>query len=289
MEVLYKDNNAYITDIKNGFIPQQVFENGQCFRFKRLDDGNYNIIAKDKFINVARSENDICLSPCGKKDFESFWRSYFDLNSNYIRLFSDVGDKYLKSAMLKYPGLKVLKQDPFETLISFIISANNNIGRIKGIIEKICVKYGRRIEAEAGGFYAFPEPEALAGATEDELKELGCGYRASYVADTAKEIDRGFDLISLKDLDYSEAKKQLMSLKGVGPKVADCILLFSLEHYNAFPKDVWVKRVMNDLYGIKGSDKDVQSFAEQKFGKYAGIAQQYLFYAARRGELHPNI
>lgn len=284
MNVEYADNSARITD-DNGFIPEQVFENGQFFRFNKKADGDYDIFAGDRRLNVRREDGALILSGCSPEDFESFWGKYLDLDTDYKALFKDTADDNLKFAMKKYPGLKVLKQDPYETVISFIISANNNIGRIKGIIERICAKYGDKTEDSAGEFFAFPTAERLSHAAEEELRELGCGYRAPYIAETAKAIANGFDLESLKNTDYLSAKKRLLELKGVGPKVADCILLFSLNHYNAFPKDVWVKRVLDELYGIKGSDKDVQLFAEKRFGKYAGIAQQYLFYAARRGEL----
>lgn len=283
MNVKFKENAAYITDC--AFEPEQVFENGQFFRYSKNEDGSYDIAAGSKRLNVKKGEDTLILSQCEPSDFENFWREYFDLDTDYNKLFKDIKDSNLKSAMENYPGLKVLKQNPYETVISFIISANNNIGRIKGIIERLCVKYGSRISDESGEFYAFPAPEQLSRATEDELNELGCGYRAPYIVQSARMIAEGFDLCSLKNTDYISAKKKLLELKGVGPKVADCILLFSLGHYNAFPKDVWVKRVMKELYGVSGSDKDMQAFAEERFGKYAGIAQQYLFYGARRGEL----
>lgn len=285
MDVKFKNGAVYISG-KNGFIPEQVFENGQFFRFNKIEDGSYDIVAGKKRLNVRKDEDTLVLTPCNHSDFENFWRVYFDLDTNYEELFQDIDDKNLQSAMQKYPGLKILKQNPYETTVSFIISANNNIKRIQGIIERICAKYGDKLSDEFGEFYAFPTSEQLSRATEKELKDLGCGYRAPYIAETARAIDAGFDLEELRNLDYADAKKKLTELKGVGPKVADCILLFSLGHCNAFPKDVWVKRVMSELYGVSGSDKDVQSFAEQKFGKYAGIAQQYLFYAARNGGLN---
>lgn len=285
MKVEYKDGAAYITEA-GAFIPEQVFENGQFFRYTRMPDGSYDIAASDRRLNFGKEDGAIVLSPCATEDFENYWRGFFDLDTNYEELFEGIDDENLNAAARNYPGLKVLRQDPYETVVSFIISANNNIKRIKGIIERICAKYGSEIKDGRGEFHAFPTAEQLARATEDELRELGCGYRAPYIAETAKAIAEGFDLESLKNTEYDEAKKTLMKLKGVGPKVADCILLFSLEHYNAFPKDVWVKRLMRELYGVSGNDREIQRFAEEKFGKYAGIAQQYLFHAARMGELN---
>lgn len=285
MKVEYKNDSAHIKDAGE-IVPQHIFENGQFFRYTLLDDKSYDIYALDKYLNV-RSDGDILtLTPCVPDDFENFWRNYFDLDTRYDELFKQSQDANLQTAIKKFSGLKILRQDPFETLISFIISANNNIGRIKGIIERLCEKYGSKIETKDGAYYSFPTPAQLAKATISELKALGCGYRAPYIAETAQAISGGFDLKALKNMEYEEAKKRLLMLKGVGTKVADCILLFSLGHYNAFPKDVWVKRVMNELYNVSGSDRQVQQFAEEKFGKYAGIAQQYLFYAARRGELN---
>lgn len=281
MKVNYKDGAAYVE--AKDFIPEQAFENGQCFRYIKKD-GGYDITAGARRVNVSEADGTIKLYPCTERDFEGFWRNYLDLDADYSLLIK-ADDENLTEAKSKYKGLKVLRQEPFETLISFIISANNNIGRIKGIIERICAKYGERIELDGGSFYAFPSPEALAKSTPDELRELGCGYRAPYITETAQAIAGGFGLAALKAMDYKDAKRKLTQLKGVGPKVADCVLLFSLGHFNAFPKDVWVKRVMHDLYGVSGSDNDVQQFAESKFGRYAGIAQQYLFHAARNGEL----
>ena len=175
----------------------------------------------------------------------------------------------------------MLNQQPFELLISAIVSANNNLKRIKSIVEKICAACGEPFLAEGRRFYRFPVPERLAALTEEELLDCGCGYRAPYILASARAVADGFDLEKVGMLPYGQAKAELCRLPGVGPKVADCILLFSLRKTDAFPADVWIKRVMERLYGFTGNDKQLYAFAREKFGPYAGIAQQYLFYYAR--------
>jgi N-glycosylase/DNA lyase len=171
----------------------------------------------------------------------------------------------------------MLNQEPFETLISFIISANNNIGRIRGIIDRLCRLYGEPFGCVGGARYAFPTPERLAALEADDFFGCGCGYRAPYLRETSRAVADGFDLEGLRELPYEQAKKQLVRLKGVGPKVADCVLLFSLGKTDAFPADVWIKRVMKKLYGFEGNDKQIYEFARERFGECAGIAQQSCF------------
>ena len=184
-------------------------------------------------------------------------------------------------------GMRILNQDPWETLISFIISANNNITRIKGIIERLSQKFGREICWEGKSYYTFPAPESLACASEEDLKACGCGYRGAYIKKTAAMVAEG--LISpykIRELSYEEGHKTLLSCMGVGDKVADCILLFSMEKPEAFPVDVWVKRVMEYFYiGSPVPIRQIKTIAAEKFGKYAGLAQQYLFYYAREKKI----
>ena len=185
-------------------------------------------------------------------------------------------------------GIRILNQDLWEMIISFIISANNNIPRIKGIIERMSKKYGEEIEFRGKKYYTFPTIEALKNASKEELRTLGMGFRDKYIYETTKIIaEKQVDLESLKNKETKQAREELLKLNGVGPKVADCILLFStLKRLDVFPIDVWVRRVMNDLYihnedETKVSKKQIENLAKEKFGELEGIAQQYLFYWRR--------
>jgi len=267
------------------FSPRHIFENGQAFRFREEYPGVYTGVAHGKFLRVSESEGVIMLSPCSEEEFNQIWRHYFDLDRDYSRLFDRCDDEALAAGLRFGKGLRVLNQEPFETLISFIISANNNLGRIRGIIEKLCRLCGESFAYAGQTYYKFPAPEAIAACSPEELTGCGCGYRTPYVLDTARAVRDGFDLESLQNAPYEKAKQLLCTLPGVGPKVADCVLLFSLGKKDAFPADVWIKRVMKNRYGFSGSDKQLYEYAKNKFGEYAGIAQQYLFYGAREGEL----
>lgn len=223
-------------------------------------------------------------------DFERMIRKYFDLDRDYTKIKNKLCsvDDYLKRSIEYGKGIRLLNQDLFETIISFIISANNNIPRIKGIIEKLCEKYGDRIDCFGNVYYSFPTPNQLSKASVEDLRKLGLGFRDIRVFETTRKINSGeFDLKELYSLETEAAKEKLLSLDGVGPKVCDCILLFSdLKRLDVFPIDVWVRRVMNDLYihnevEDKVNKKEIQKLADEKFGSLKGIAQQYLFYWKR--------
>jgi N-glycosylase/DNA lyase len=267
------------------FEPAHIFDNGQCFRFIRQADGAYHGVARGRFLRVEKNGDDVSLFPCSRDEFESIWSSYFDLGRDYAKLFADCGDKALLEGRKYAKGLRVLNQEPFETLISFIISANNNLGRIRGIVERICGACGEPFDCAGRACHAFPTPGRLAALDVDEFTGCGCGYRSPYLRETARQVADGFDLEALRSLPYGEAKKRLMRLRGVGPKVADCVLLFALGKTDAFPADVWIKRVMKKLYGFEGNDRQIYECAKSKFGENAGIAQQYLFYYARENGL----
>lgn len=198
----------------------------------------------------------------------------------------------MKTAITYGDGIRILNQDLWEMIISFIISANNNIPRIKGIIEKMSVAYGKKIVFEGKEYYTFPTPEELSLASVSDLRKLGLGFRDKRIYETTRMIVNGeVDLDKLKlEKDLTKIRETLLSLSGVGPKVADCIMLFSLGRKNVFPIDVWVRRVMNDLY-IKNEDeakvkeKEIAALAKEKFGEFAGLAQQYLFYWRRELEV----
>ncbi len=249
----------------------KTFDCGQCFRFEPVEGGVAGI-AMGKRIVFKALEDGVLLEGVSEEDYQGLWKSYLDMDRDYDAVNKTLAamDKVKWAAECGY-GIHILNQEPWEALCSFIISQNNNIPRIKKIIEKLCLMYGEKI---AEGLYAFPTPKSLAEAEEEELRQSGCGFRARYIKEAARAVYEGaVDLEELKALPYEEAFKRLTALKGVGPKVANCVLLFGLGHTEAFPVDVWIKRVL-----IKYFDED---FDPAVFGKDAGIAQQYLFYGER--------
>ena len=281
----------YILDNLDSFNLVHIFECGQCFRWKLEEDGSYTGIIKDAVINVKNEKEKIIFTGKSKnRNLETIVKEYFDLETNYSYYKNKLSkvDKYLEESINFGNGIRILKQDLWECIISFIISANNNIPRIKKIIEKISINYGEKICFNDKDYYLFPTPEQLSKASVEDLRNLGLGFRDKRIFNTTKMIlQKEVDLELLKKCDNTEKmREELVKLDGVGPKVADCILLFALKRVDVFPIDVWVRRVMNDLYihnenEEKVSKKELQNLAEQKFLGMSGIAQQYLFYWKR--------
>ncbi len=270
----FKDNNTYLT-LSDPFSLPQTLDCGQAFRFEALSDTKWGGVACDRYIELERTEDGkIILYNVTKEDFENIWCDYFDLNRNYSEIIEKISqNEVLKVASQYGNGIRVLNQPPWETLCSFIISQNNNIKRIKGIISRLCEGFGEKIE----GGYTFPTAEKLAKLTVEDLAPLRSGFRAKYIIDAAKKVASGeVRLEILKDLPYEKAQAELLKIKGVGPKVADCALLFSHRHIEALPKDVWIKRALQQLFG--GELPEVAL-------PYAGIVQQYIFFYARETKL----
>lgn len=285
-----KEQTHKIDDLTS-FELKDIFECGQCFRWNKQLDGSYIGIIKNNVIKVSKKGKYIEFKSVGEDNLEEIVNNYFDLNRDYEQIkniLSQIDDNMKES--IKYgEGIRILNQDIWETIISFIISANNNIPRIKGIIEKISKKYGNKIIFENEEYYTFPTVEELSKASVDDLRKLGLGFRDIRVYETTKIIkNKIIDIEYLKnEKDFEKVRNELLKLPGVGPKVADCILLFSeLKRLEAFPIDVWVRRVMNELY-IHNNDENkvkkeqIKKIANEKFGNLAGIAQQYLFYWKR--------
>ena len=281
----------FILKNQKSFELKDIFECGQCFRWNLQEDGSYTGVIKDAIINVKKeNENIIFIGKC-EGSIKELIENYFDLDTNYeeikIRL-SNI-DEYLKTSIEYGEGIRILNQDLWETIISFIISANNNIPRIKGIIERLSQKYGNEIEWNGQKYYTFPSCEQLKDVTVQDYRNLGLGFRDVRLYETTHMIlNKEVDLEKLKkNTNTQEVRNELLKLSGVGPKVADCILLFSdLKRFDVFPIDVWVRRVMNDLYirepdETKVSKVKIEKLAEEKFGKLKGLAQQYLFYWGR--------
>lgn len=254
----------------------QIAESGECFRWNKVADMNYIGIVNGKVCNVVQKGDEVEFTGFSEEEFYE----YFDLGRDYSMIKEIYkNDEILRKAVSFGDGIRILNQDKFETLISFIISANNNIPRIKKSIDKISKRFGKHILDD---YYAFPTIEELSKATEEELKECGVGFRAKYIVNTVKTIENGVDLEKISRLPIDKCKRELTKLMGVGPKVADCVMLFSMKKTEAFPVDVWIKKIMEELY-IKEevSLKYIEEYSKNKFGKFAGIAQQYLFFYAR--------
>lgn len=282
---IMEGNNKVIIEGIKDFDPVHIFECGQCFRWNKEDDNSFTGVAFERVLNVKSEDDKIILSNTNLEDFNNIWYNYFDLERDYGEMKEELSeDEILKEAVKFGSGIRILKQEPFETLISFIISANNAIPRIKSSIERLSKRYGKYIgEYNGKDYYAFPTAEALSKVDVEELKETKIGFRAKYVSSAAKRVYNGeADLNDIKTLDTDEAREKLMEFQGVGPKVSDCILLFAMEKYDAFPIDVWVKRIMEYFYLKEDTNmKKIQRYGEEKFKDLAGFAQQYLFYYAR--------
>ena len=270
---------------------KDIFECGQCFRWNREENESYIGVVKNNVIKVYKNKDEINLKSVGEDDLKELVTYYFDLNRDYDKIKYELSkiDDNMKKSIEYGNGIRILNQDLWETIISFIISANNNIPRIKGIIERMSKQYGKEIIFEGQSYYTFPNIEELSKAEVADLRKLGLGFRDIRVYETTKMIkEKKVDLVDLsKEQDFNKVRSTLLTLPGVGPKVADCILLFSsLKRWEAFPIDVWVRRVMNELYihnedETKVKKEQIFKIANEMFGPLAGIAQQYLFYWKR--------
>ncbi len=285
LEQKYKLKNA------NSFELKDIFECGQCFRWNKQEDESYTGVFGKNVLNVKKEGKDVIFKGVCEKDIQLIVEDYFDLKRDYEQIKKQLSniDNNMKKSILYGQGIRILNQDLWETIISFIISANNNIPRIKGIIERLSKNYGDEINYNGKVYYAFPTPEQLKDVTVEEYRRLGLGFRDIRLYETTHTIlNKEIDLEKMQNNPNTiEIREQLLKLSGVGPKVADCILLFStLKRFEVFPIDVWVRRVMNDLYikqqdETKVSKKQIEKIAQEKFGDLAGLAQQYLFYWRR--------
>jgi len=264
-----------------------TLECGQCFRWKYIGNNQYIGVVKDRVIDIKQDIDEIIIKSNKEEDLEKVVGKYFDFEKDYERIEKDISkiDNNVKKAVQYSSGIRILNQDLFETLISYIISANNNIKRISNSIDKISQKFGKVVKYNNIEYYLFPELEELKKATVEELVECGVGYRANYIIKTVNMINNQKEFEEkISNMDQKSMKEELLRFSGVGQKVADCILLFSLEQSNVFPIDVWIKRVMEKLYFSKEINiKEISAYSKMKYGNYAGIVQQHLFYNAREG------
>lgn len=260
--------------IKNEFfsIPQ-ICESGQCFRLQQTDEDRYELYAGERFVELCIRDDETEVCSMDEED-EEFWRNYFDLETDYSRYFDQISpeDEYLVNASRFGRGIRILRQDVWEMIITFILSQQNNIPRIRQLIRTLCEQYGRKKRRPDGTIYdAFPSPEDLSGVTEERLRELKLGYRSKYICGTVRKVlDREVDLEMLAHMDDAAARAELMKLPGIGGKVADCICLFALHQMDAFPVDTHIRKVLEEYYP--------GGFPFERYKGCAGLMQQYIFY-----------
>ena len=271
-----------IRDVTN-FSLKYTLESGQSFRWDRIDNAYYGVI-EGRILKISQEGTTLHIESSTEEDeanFVPFLRHYLDIARNVPKLLAGVSnDAYMDRAVEKLWGMRILNQELWEIIASFILSQNNNVPRIRGIIRRLSERFGERLTLAEYVNYSFPSPDALATATENDLFACGTGYRANYLRDTAQAVVSGeLSLTSLRQMSYIEAKRELMRRNGIGEKVADCICLFSLEHLVALPIDVWIKRIFETLYlRRRATHREIREFAHDYFGDSVGYAQQYLFH-----------
>lgn len=297
------DEYIVIEGVKN-FKLKQTFECGQCFRFEKISDNNYIIVAFERVIELKEDGNNIKIYNSNEEDVKNIWIDYFNLKEDYSMIKNELShDDLLKKCVEFGPGIRILNQDSFEMLISFIISARNSIPSIMKTINKISAKWGKEIEYKGKIYYTFPTVDEIKYASLEEIQETGASFRSKYIIDTISNVYKSceakrkgsleeieefkkYDLEYIKNLNDDECHIALQEFKGVGSKVADCIMLFSMKKYSAFPVDVWVKRAMIYFYGAEDASLNkIRIFARNKFKQLSGFAQQYLFYYARENKI----
>lgn len=285
-----KVEGSMVTIENNCFSIPQICESGQCFRLDAVSEDTYELLAGSRYLKIrirenlaeaagrdgnrkANSQGETILY-CTQEEYDTFWKEYFDLSVSYSDYIGQIDeqDDYLKSAAAFGGGIRILRQDTWEMIITFILSQQNNIPRIKGLIRALSERYGKKCETPEGrAYYAFPCAEELSRAAEEELRELKLGYRSKYICQTARMVAGGeIDLDALKEMEYTEARTELMRLSGIGGKVADCICLFALHQMDAFPVDTHIKKVLELHYP--------HGFPFEKYRGCAGVMQQYIFY-----------
>ena len=283
MNIIQKDNKIIVHDIRD-FNITHIFECGQCFRWNREEDGSYTGVVKNKVINVLQQKNTVEFNNINTDDYDII-KNYFDFDTDYETIKNTLNTDEIMAEAIKFgEGIRILNQEEWETMISFMISANNRIPMIKKVIENLSVSFGDYIGNYRGkDYFSFPTAERLSAAPVERILECKAGFRAPRIKAAATRFLYEKDKIyNIKNMSYNEGLAYLKTYKGIGDKVANCILLFSMKHFDTFPVDVWVRRVMQTLYVSKETkDADIRKFAENKFGKYSGFAQQYLFFYAR--------
>lgn len=288
MSIIEKDNSLIISGVAD-FELADIFDCGQCFRWNKVSENSYFGIAFSRALLIEKSGDDLIFHNTSRSDFDNIWFDYFDFGRDYTAIKNKLSADDMMACAIGYGGgIRILRQDTFEALISFIISASNNIPRIKGIVERLCENFGVKSEYMGKAYYSFPTPERLYDVSLEELSVIRAGFRDKYILAAARAVvDGTIDLDAIKNLPSAEAKAELMKLAGVGNKVSDCILLFGLAKHDSFPVDVWIKRIMEHCYfnGSEQSIATISDYAQEHFGELGGFAQQYLFFWARENKI----
>lgn len=274
LTVLQTENGLLVGGL-TCFDLDETMDCGQCFRFDRLPDGGWKGAAGGYTAILRIRPEGLLLEGVTRAQFDGFWKRYLDLERDYAAIRAGFMENAQLAECMRYaPGIRILRQPPWEALCSFIISQNNNVPRIKGIVQRLCRLFGNPLP---GGAWDFPPADTLAGLTEEELAPLRAGWRAGYLLDAARRVSTGeLELEEIAALPLPRARAELQRIRGVGPKVAECVLLYGMGRLEAFPLDVWMKRAMRELF---------PGYTPEAFGEYAGIAQQYIFHYCRR---HPQ-
>ncbi|MEB3024467.1 MULTISPECIES: DNA-3-methyladenine glycosylase family protein [unclassified Parvimonas] len=289
MKLYEKDNLVILEEVEN-FDVRAIFTCGQAFRWYEESDGSFTTVHLGRVLNVLNENGRVIFKGTNLEEFNEIWMDYFDLNTDYKEIIKELSNNEILANAIEYgKGIRILNQNHFEMLISFIISANNMIPRIKKSIEVISTRYGKLIcEDKNRKYYSFPTIEELSKATVEELREFAkVGFRDKRIFDTVNMIlNEKIDLDNFENLETDILREELLKFSGVGNKVADCIMLFSYKRGEVFPVDVWIKRVMEEFF-IKEETpvKKIAKEADKIFGKYAGYAQQYLFYYGREEKI----
>lgn len=284
MNIKEKNNKIIVYDVKD-FNINHIFDCGQCFRWNKEEDGSYTGVVKNKLINVWQEGNTLEFNNINTEDFENIIIDYFDFDTDYGEIKKILSqDEVMKEAIKFGEGIRILNQDEWETMISFMISANNRIPMIKRVIENLSHSFGDYIGSYKGKeYYAFPTAERLSQASVEEILACKAGFRSPRIKEAASRfLEEKDQIYNIKNMTYEDGLAYLKTYKGIGDKVANCVLLFSMKQFETFPVDVWIRRIMQTLYVSKDTkDAEIKKFAEDKFAKYSGYAQQYLFYYAR--------
>ncbi len=293
---------SFVLENVKDFDLTDVLECGQCFHFQRVDAGDsadfceYELVSRDKILHISQENNPdgvrLVFENTEEWEYEAVWKSYFDLDTDYADIKNSIikADPRLEEIINEHNGIRILRQDFFETLISFIVSQNKQIPQIKQVVKNLSSGLGDRIDVTmlssiSSVFDAFfPSPEQLVNASEEEIRASKCGFRAPYIMDAARKVYTGeISEEELRKMDTDSARKKLMSIYGVGEKVANCVLLFGLGRTDVFPVDVWMKRICEYMYfGKETSKSEIEAYAMSRFGDVAGYAQQYLFMYGQR-------
>ena len=270
---IHKESRIMININVEHFSVEQICNSGQCFRMEQTGEDTYSVIAGDRYVEI-RQQGQCCLFCCKEEEFEGFWRQYFDLDTDYQEYIDRINpnDTYLMNAADFGSGIRILRQDLWEMIVSFLISQQNNIVRIRRCIRNICERYGdKKVNDKGELYYAFPRPEMLAELDENALKECNLGYRSKYVVRAARSVVTGeISLTDIQKMPYKKAKEELLKLFGVGEKVADCICLFALHQLEAFPVDTHINQALEKHYK--------RGFPKRRYHGVQGVLQQYIFY-----------